>query len=133
VTAARGLLDSSVLIAQETGRAIDSGALPDLFAVSVVTVAELTAGVLAAADAETAARRLATLGRIGAMTALPIDLEVAGQWARLRAVLAESGRRMGPNHLWIAATAVVHAVPVVTQDDDFLPLDGVAGVTVIHV
>jgi predicted nucleic acid-binding protein len=133
VTAARGLLDTSVLIAQETGRVIDSGALPDLFAVSVVTVAELTAGVLAAGDAETAARRLTTLGRIDAMTALPIDLEVAGQWARLRAVLAESGRRMGPNDLWIAATAVVHAVPVVTQDDDFLPLDGVAGVTVIHV
>jgi hypothetical protein len=27
----------------------------------------------------------------------------------------------------------VHGVPVVTQDDDFAPIDGVAGLTVVRV
>ena len=46
----RGLLDTSVLIATETGRPLDIDALPDEVFISVVTIAELQAGVLAAAD-----------------------------------------------------------------------------------
>lgn len=129
----RGLLDTSVLIAQESGRGIDVDALPEISFVSVVTVAELSAGVLAARDTDTAARRLSTLEVVGGITAFPVDLAVAAQWARLRAALAASGRRVGPNDLWIAATAVVHELPVVTQDDDFAPLDGVRGLRVIRV
>lgn len=133
MTAVRGLLDTSVLIAQEVGRPLDVDVLPDLFALSVVTMAELSAGVLAAPDTDTAARRLATLERVGGTTVLPIDLAVAGEWARLRAHLAATGRRVGPNDLWIAATAVVHALPLVTQDDDFTPLEGVSGLSVLRV
>lgn len=133
MTRSRGLVDTSVLIAQEMDRLLDPDALPDEFAISVVTVAELGAGVLAAPDTDTAARRLATLDGISGMTTLPIDLEVAREWARLRAVLATARRRVSPNDLWIAATAVVHAVPLFTQDADFDPLQGVSGLTVVRV
>jgi hypothetical protein len=37
----RGLLDTSVLIATETGRPLDTDALPDELFISVVTIAEL--------------------------------------------------------------------------------------------
>lgn len=55
---ARGLLDTSVFIAQETERALDDSLLPEESAVSAVTIAELQAGVLAAADTNVRARRL---------------------------------------------------------------------------
>lgn len=67
------------------------------------------------------------------MEVLAIDAEVAAEWSRLRVHLAEAGRRVKANDLWIAATAVAHRLPVVTQDDDFDPLDGVSGLEVIRV
>lgn len=35
--------------------------------------------------------------------------------------------------MWIAATAAAHEMPVLTQDQDFDALSGVAGLTVIPV
>lgn len=62
MTAARGLLDTSVLIASEFGRPVDTDSLPEEAFVCVVSLAELQAGVLAAPDTATRSRRLATLG-----------------------------------------------------------------------
>ncbi|HTA16092.1 MAG TPA: type II toxin-antitoxin system VapC family toxin [Solirubrobacteraceae bacterium] len=129
----RGLLDTSVFIAGETSRSLDVGRLPSQSAVSAVTIAELQAGVLAARDLETRARRLATLEAVADIELLVVDGTVAASWALLRVHLAESGRRLNVNDLWIAATALAHEVPVVTQDDDFSPVDGVAGLSVIRV
>jgi predicted nucleic acid-binding protein len=128
----QGLLDTSVLVASESGRALDLDRLPDRSAVSVVTVGELHAGVLAARDVETRARRLATLDLLADISVVSIDEDVAVAWARLRALLAEAGRRVNVNDTWIAATAVTYHLPVVTQDDDY---DAMAdlGVTVIRV
>ena len=52
---------------------------------------------------------------------------------RLRVHLAETGRRMGVNELWIAAIAVARGLPVTTQDDDFAALEGASGFAVIRV
>lgn len=130
---ARGLLDTSVLIAAEDGRRLAVDRLPDESAVSAITVGELHAGILAAQDLDTRARRLATLDAVADMELLPVDDQVAAAWGRLRVHLAQSGRRLNVNDLWIAATAVANGLPVVTQDDDFGPLDGVAGLTVVRV
>ena len=67
------------------------------------------------------------------MEALPVDEDAARVWARLRVHLAETGRRMGINDLWIAAIAVSRGMPVVTQDDDFAALDGASGFTAVRV
>jgi predicted nucleic acid-binding protein len=64
---------------------------------------------------------------------LPVDDEAARTWARLRVDLAETGRRVRINDLWIAAIAALRALPVVTQDDDFAGLDGAANVTIIRI
>jgi predicted nucleic acid-binding protein len=129
----RGLLDTSVLIASESGRPLDTSALPDEVFISVVTIAELQAGVLAAADTATRARRLATLGSVAVLEALPIDIVAAGHWATLRVRLAEEGRQIKVNDLWIAAVAAANNLPVVTQDSDFDPLEAVGGPPVIRV
>ena len=129
----RGLLDTSVFIAGESGRELDHAALPGEAAISVITVAELHAGVLAAGDVDARARRLATLNVIADIEALPIDTAVAEAWALLRVHLAEAGRRLNVNDLWIAATAVAHGLPLVSQDDDFNPVVGVRGLEVVRV
>jgi len=133
MTADRGLLDTSVFIATETGRSIDEALLPEEAAISVVTVAELHVGVLSAPDVHTRARRLATLDAVADVETLHVDELVAAAWARLRVHLAESGRRLNVNDLWIAATAVAHGLPVITQDDDFAPVEGAAGLVVVAV
>ena len=125
-----GLADTSIFIAHESGRTLQAHALPDRLAVSVITIGELRAGVLAAADLETRDRRLGTLAAALALEPVPVDEAVAATWARLRVQLRDQGRRMPVNDSWIAATAIALGVAVVTQDDDY---EGVPGLTVIRV
>ena len=115
----RGLADTSLFVALETGRPLVDAAVPDVLAVSVVTLAELRAGVLAARDLPTRARRLVTLEYVLGLDLVPIDAAVADAWAVLGVALRDLGRSMKVNDTWIAATAIALGVPVVTQDDDF--------------
>jgi predicted nucleic acid-binding protein len=126
----RGLADTSLFIANESGRSIAWERAPEAMRISIVTVAELRAGVLAAADLETRAKRLATLDRTLRIEAVPIDEVVAAAWATLRVALRDVDRRMKANDAWIAATAIALGVPLVTQDADF---DGVPRLDVVRV
>ena len=125
-----GLADTSIFIAREAGRAVRIEQLPERLAVSMITIGELRAGVLAARDFETRDRRIATLVDALTLDAIPVDRPVAEAWARLRLILHEAGLRMPVNDSWIAATAIALGVPVVTQDDDYIEVPGLA---VIHV
>ncbi|CCG01591.1 type II toxin-antitoxin system VapC family toxin [Blastococcus saxobsidens] len=127
--AALGLADTSLFSAVEQQRPL-SGHPPERIAVSVVTIAELRLGVLAAPDGATRARRLETLTLADDLEPLPIDRSVAAAWAGLRLTLRDTGRRMPLNDSWIAATALALDLPVVTQDADY---DGVPGLQVIRV
>lgn len=113
-----GLADTSVFMALEAKR-IAEQALPGMLAVSVITIAELRAGVLAARDAATRDQRLRTYAFALEFEPLPIHSAVAEAWASLRIALRDHQRRMGVNDSWIAAIAIAHDLPVVTQDDDF--------------
>jgi len=117
-SAQRGLLDTTVFIAKETGRPLAE--LPDAAAVSVITLAELHLGVLMAHGPSVRARRLRTLSMVqNAFEPLPIDSEVARTFAELVAEAWRHGKRPKIMDTWIAATAVAHAIPVYTQDEDF--------------
>lgn len=120
----RGLADTTVFVARESGRPLDEAGLPDELAVSVVTIGELRAGVLAASDVSVRDRRLATLTAALAFDPVPVDQGVAEAWARLRVLLRDAGQRMPVNDSWIAATALALGVPVVTQDEDYVELAG---------
>ncbi len=119
----RGIADTSIFIARETGRALNAGRLPDEIGVSAITVGELRAGVLAAETVQARERRLATLIEALSLTPIPVDEPVAEAWAKLRLWLRDNGRRMPVNDSWIAATAMSLKVPVVAQDDDYDGLD----------
>jgi predicted nucleic acid-binding protein len=126
----RGIADTSLFIAFETGRPVATPEVPGRLAVSVVTLAELRAGVLAARDLETRDRRLTTYAFVRGLDLVPVDADVAEAWAVLRVRLRDLGRNMGLNDAWIAATAIALGVPLVTQDAGF---DGVPGLGVVRV
>lgn len=128
-----GLIDTSVLVAVEKNRPLREDVLPKRSAISIVTVAELRAGVLAAPDVESRDRRIVTLEGVTGGMILPVEAKVARAWAGMRAYLAASGGGVSVNDVWIAATAAAHEIPVVTQDRDYDALSGVMGLTVIPV
>lgn len=114
-----GLLDTSVFIAREGGRSL--GQLPERVAVSVVTIGELQLGVLSATDAARRARRADTLALARSADPLPVTEATMVAWAELVAAARDAGlqRTVKLTDALIAATAVEHGLPVVTQDDDF--------------
>lgn len=117
--ASSGLVDTSVFIAAETGHALES--LPRHVAVSVITIGELQLGVLSAAEDGIRARRADTLALAKRAEPIAISEAVILVWARLVAACRAAGiqRAVKLTDALIAATAVEHGLPVVTQDDDF--------------
>jgi predicted nucleic acid-binding protein len=126
----RGIADTSVFIARASGRPMAEERLPDELGISVITIGELRAGVLAAGDVDARDRRLATLSDALTLEAVPIDQRVAEAWARLRLALRDLGQRMPVNDSWIAATAISLGMPLVTQDEDDVDLPGLAVIRV---
>jgi len=114
-----GLLDTSVFIAREDGRPL--GELPDRVAVSVVTIGELELGVLNAGSDDVRARRADTLALARAADPIPVSEAVMGSWARLVHDCRAAGihRSVKLTDALIAATAIEHGLPVVSQDGDF--------------
>jgi predicted nucleic acid-binding protein len=118
--------DTSVFIAIEAQRTLKD--LPDALGVSAITLGELQLGVLAATDLTVLANRQRTLSVVQQLTPLPIDEPVAAAWALMIAQLRQAARRMPINDSWIAATAIRHGLPVLTQDGDY---DDIPGLTTI--
>ena len=116
-----------------SGRQLDESRIPAEVATTVITLAELNAGVLAATSSDIRAQRLTTLESVADMEALPVDEEAARMFARLRIHLAETGQRVRINDLWIAAIAASRALPVITQDNDFDALNGAANLSIVRV
>ncbi len=114
-----GLLDTSVFIAREDQRSIAE--LPERVTISVVTIGELQLGVLNAVDDNLRARRAETLSLARAADPIPISEAIMGAWARLVADCRAAGiqRAVRLTDALIAATAVEHGLPVVTQDRDY--------------
>jgi tRNA(fMet)-specific endonuclease VapC len=93
-------------------------------ALSVMTVAELFQW---AAVRHWGQRRLDALERtLVNYLIVPVDVEMCRIWGRLRAEQQAAGRPMAPQDAWIAATALRHALPLITHNaSDF------AGITTL--
>jgi predicted nucleic acid-binding protein len=131
---AAGLLDTSVFIATESGRAL--GQLPEQVAVSVLTLGELQLGVLMADDDEKRRRRAETLAFARSADPIPITEAVMDAWARLVADCRTGGihRTVRLTDALIAATAIEHGLPVVTQNEDYSKIAEMhAALRVVHV
>jgi predicted nucleic acid-binding protein len=124
-----GLIDTSVLVAREQGRPLPE--LPDPSTISVMTLAELHLGVLAARGPRERARRTATLGWVEhAYDAIPVDGPVARRYSELVDAGRRNGHRFSVVDLLIGATALAHGLPLYTQDADF---ERMPGLTVVRV
>jgi toxin FitB len=111
----KALLDTSVLIegSWEAIPGVDS-------AISVVSLAELHFGLLAAPDAKTRAIRVNRLGLIESRFPDPLALDdnIARIWGELQSAVAERGGnpRKRLADLAIAATAQAHGALLITTD-----------------
>ena len=123
-----GLLDTSAFVAVEQERLV--GRLPDQVAVPVVALAELRLGVLLAKTDEARIMRLSTLEFARTLSPVPIDTRVGEVWAELSARLKGVGKKMPVNDSWIAAIAIANEMAVVTQDQDY---DDVPGLAVVKI
>lgn len=113
------LIDASVLIAAERGRGNLTEKLADLgneeFFLSVVTASELLHGLHRARDETTRARRSAFVEAVlQGFPLLPIDLPTARLHAQIGADLASRGLVIGPNDLWLVASAIAHGLSLAT-------------------
>jgi len=115
----RALADTSVLMGLEASRFDASRFREFEWGICVVTLGELRLGVLQARDPATASRRLSTYQLAQRFEAIAVDEAVADAWALLVSRLREAGRKVPINDSWIAATAIAHGVPIVTQDSDY--------------
>ncbi|MGI8699374.1 MAG: type II toxin-antitoxin system VapC family toxin [Mycobacteriales bacterium] len=105
------VVDTSVLVGSDRRFDVD---LDEDWAISIVTVGEMEAGVLLAGDPTARAARLRRLTAVvGDAPVLPVDRAVASRYGELRAA---TGRR-ATNDLWIAATALAHDLTLVTADE----------------
>jgi predicted nucleic acid-binding protein len=105
-------LDTAVLISATAPEGVTG-------AISVASIAELHFGVLVAGTSDERARRVQRLGVIEAtFDPLPVDVDVAREWGRLRAAVKDRGGqpRKRAVDLAIAATANVHGVPLLTPN-----------------
>ena len=127
------LIDTSVLIAHERGRLDVAHWLQDReghrFFFSVVSASELLHGVHRATEPGVRARRSAFVEAIlERFPLLEIDLATARTHAQLWADLAATGTPIGPNDLWIAASAVTHGLSLATAN--VREFSRVAGLTI---
>jgi toxin FitB len=121
----RAILDTSVLISD------DPELLPDEASISVVSLAELHFGLLLASDPGERARRLRRLGFVEAeFDPIPIDAQIARAWGALASLSVERGlqTRRRAMDLLIAATAKALGLPLITLDQDLLPLADVVDI-----
>jgi YD repeat-containing protein len=120
------LCDTSVVSStlRDDGRTdrIRSRLMQETLGISVVTVAELKRGAIAAGFGER--RSLQLEDHLALYAAVSIDRDTAEEWARTRVRCDGLGRRKEDNDLWIAATAKRSGVPLASLDHDFYDIPG---------
>lgn len=113
--AARGLIDTSVVIGYER---VDPRRLPDELSISTLTLAELSAGPLAAEEDLERARRQERLQRFeSGVDSLPFTEGCARAYGHVYAAGMATGRKPRGARavdLMIAATAMAHELPLYT-------------------
>ena len=131
----RGLVDTSVVIDLDR---IDPTLLPEMLAISAVTMAELAAGPHATDDPLERARRQERLQRAErAFDPLPVDAAVARSYGLVYAAVAAAGRKaLGRRalDLLLAATALRSNLPLYTRNPtDFAELEALVEVVCVDV
>ncbi|WP_087117813.1 type II toxin-antitoxin system VapC family toxin [Corynebacterium urinipleomorphum] len=128
----RGLLDTSVVL--DLGE-IDPDVLPDEFAISSITLAELAAGPSATSDNMERARRTSQLQRIESLfECIPFDARAARAYGLIYASIVESGRspRRRLADLLIASCALAEDLRLFTRNpEDFKGIEDLVRIVAV--
>jgi len=128
-----GLIDTSVVI--DWDEPAVAAALPDMVAVSAITMAELAAGPHLAREPLEKARRQARLQQVeSVLDSLPFDAAAARSYGQLVAAVAAAGRshRSRLADLLIAAVAHANSLSLYTRNpQDFLGLEALITIVAI--
>ncbi|MCV7092971.1 type II toxin-antitoxin system VapC family toxin [Mycobacterium interjectum] len=128
-----GLLDTSVVVDWHDPAVV--AALPDEFAISAITAAELASGPQLAANAVEAAKRQARLQEVeSVLEPIPFDAAAARSYGLVVAAVVREGRKPRSRFadLLIAATAHASRLDLYTRNgDDFAGLEGLVRVVTI--
>ena len=131
---AEGILDTSTLILLPRIESTD--ALPAEPLITAITLAELSVGPLVAAtDAERAARQAHVQQAEADFDPLPFDAPAARSFGQVAASLRRAGRKPAARayDAMIAAVAIASGLPVHTcNPDDFAGIDGLQVIEVPH-
>lgn len=87
---------------------------PELFGIPAVVEAELRLG--AHKSARPQENRLAVERFLAPLPSLPFDSQCAIRYGEIRAALEKAGKKIGPNNLLIAATAMANNATLVTNN-----------------
>ncbi len=130
----RGVLDTNVVLLLP--QLANSVALPSRPLITAITLAELSAGPLAAATDAERARRQAQLQQAESdFDALPFDEVAARSFGRVAADLRSAGRKASarPYDALIAAIAIAHGLPLYTTNpEDFSAITSLEVIPVPH-
>ncbi|MDE0269228.1 MAG: type II toxin-antitoxin system VapC family toxin [Acidimicrobiaceae bacterium] len=130
----QGILDTNTVIL--LSQISDPSVLPGESMITAVTLAELSAGPLVAADESEQARRQAILQQAEAdFDPLPFNDAAARTFGRVAANLRAAGRKPAARayDALIAATAIANGLPLYTTNpDDFAAIDELELVAVPH-
>ncbi|MDP4198410.1 MAG: type II toxin-antitoxin system VapC family toxin [Bacteroidota bacterium] len=113
----KALLDSNAVVQILNGK-LDLPRLGfDEILVPMTVVGELFFGVHKSARVTENRRRLLTF--LDLVSLVSSDLEVAEMYGQIKATLRSKGKPIPENDMWIAATAIRHRLPLVTNDKHF--------------
>jgi predicted nucleic acid-binding protein len=93
----------------------------------VVVIGEYAFGIAASRPEQELRSWLTDL--ISESIVLPMELETARYYARVRNELKRAGKPIPVNDLWIAALARQHALPIISRDAHFDSVSGVQRVS----
>lgn len=118
------LLDSSVLIdflrEKETAIQAINKLSDNEWAISIITFAEIELGFsLLGAKGEEKHRKFSQMIENQSIILLPFDKSIASSYANIQAKLKKTGRTLSQFDGIIAATAIVHNIPLLTSDRGF--------------
>ena len=124
--AGRLLPDTNAVVAFFRGDrgVVDALDAADEVVLAAIVLGELTYGALNSHKVDE------NLGRIERLRSrchfAPVDEDVVREYGRIRLALKRRGRPIPENDIWIAATAVAYGALVITNDEHFDAIEGLA-------
>jgi len=122
------LLDTNMYVAFKRGDedVVEMLRLADDIAISATVLGELLAGFAGGRREGTNREELAAFLDSPRVRIVDVDADTADCYARIYTLLRHKGKPIPTNDLWIAASALQHGLMLVSRDEHFRAIEGLA-------